>query len=95
MTYRELRTPLSRFVTALVFTAAIGFVNTKALRADMYQGTCAANEMPRGCDIDLGGAWGQVCVTEQSCITNPYTSERDLCYCMGDYQCYWWPAGCS
>ena len=96
MTYRDIRAPLFRLATALVFVAAIGLIKTSALRADMYYGPCYQIEVPRGCDYDLGGVWGQVCFTEHSCMTNPYTLEQDLCYCMGDYDCYWWPGpvGC-
>jgi hypothetical protein len=90
MPYRDLRPALFRLATALMFVTAVGLFKTGALRADMYFGPCYQIEVPRGCDLDLGGGWGPVCFTEGSCIGG-----SDLCYCMGDYLCYWWPNGCA
>lgn len=91
--YREFRASLFRLVTALVFVGAIGLFNTSGLRADFIYGSCASHYNPRGCDIGLGGF--PYCADEFDCVTNPYTAEQDLCYCMGDYLCYWWPGGCA
>lgn len=90
MTHRDLRLPLFRLATALVFAAAIGLIRTQSVYAVEY-GTCAENYM-NGCDFYL---WSHDwCAEPWSCNYNPDTQQMDLCYCMSETYCDMWPGGC-
>lgn len=90
----ELRTPLFRVVTAVVFVAAIALLRTQSVYAAWYPGPCSeAGFTPVGCDENSTGP--TFCWESQSCV-NVYDSEApsDLCYCMSETYCGWWPNVC-
>jgi len=91
----ELRAPLFRVVTAVVFVAAIALLRTQSVYASPHSGPCSeAYLTPVGCDEPVGGF--TICWEVTDC-SNVYDSEYpwDLCYCMNDDYCGWWPNGCT
>ena len=95
MRFSELRPVLFRVVTALVFVAAIALLRTQSVYADFHNGPCSEAEFtPVGCEENRGGP--TLCWEYQSCV-NVYDDEApsDLCYCMNENYCGWWPNGCA
>ncbi len=94
MTYRELRTPLFRFVTAVVFVTAIEFLRTHAVHGWAHgPGTCQEQQIEYGCNY----YWNDTvyCNDVNDCAVNQGSETLDLCICHGPYVCGWWPAGCE
>lgn len=89
-----LRVFLFRFVTALIFMTAIGFMRTESVYADWRSGSCEDLNEDWGCTEDSGGA--ALCWDQFDCVDvydqNP---PLDLCYCMHEGYCGWWPNGCA
>ena len=94
MTYREIRIPLFRVATALIFMAAIGFMRTESVYADWRPGDCQQINQTYACTEDSGGS--PLCWDQFSCV-NVYDDNppNDLCYCMSETNCGWWPNGCG
>lgn len=91
MTYRELRAPLFRLATAVVFVAAIGFLWTQPVQADPHFGDCDTLDIEYGCDEPH--PQGPFCWDQWDCVD--FDQVWHLCYCMGPYDCHWWPNGCQ
>jgi hypothetical protein len=92
----ELRGLLFRVATAVVFIAAIGFLRNQSVYAEPHSGMCSEYDFhPVGCD-EHHAEWGDICWEYQDCA-NIYDNlpPWDLCYCMSEDYCGWWPNGCG
>ena len=91
----ELRTPLFRVVTAVVFVAAIALLRTQSVYATPHLGPCSlAGLTPVGCEeVDQGWTFCWE-VTDCSAIYD-IDYPLDLCYCMDENSCGWWPNACT
>lgn len=95
MTYREIRIPLFRIATALIFMAAIGFMRTESVYAGWVNGRCEDIGQGWGCtDENEGGS--PLCWDQFECVDiYDQFPPDDLCYCMHEGYCGWWPNGCG
>jgi hypothetical protein len=89
----ELRGLLFRIVTAVVFTGAIALLRNQSVYASPHEGSCSQLQMS-GCDESH--FLGNFCWEPNDCA-DIYDGEPpwDLCYCMNENYCDWWPGGCS
>ena len=89
-----LRVCLFRFATALIFMAAIGFMRTESVHATWRPGACEDIGEAWGCTEDSGGQ--ARCWDQFDCVdVSDQTAPLDLCYCMAEWNCGWWPNGCN